>query len=136
MIPMNRKERGFSLLEALAALLVVGLGIVLFLKVQNMTGHARGTNVKKLAAGKLIEKYVEDTRIAIQRDTLANWPPRSRLLPPEPPHDIALEIVVGQARSPKDGSLVQNVRSLQITATWTRPVPDTLKVSTYVSRRF
>lgn len=133
---MTRKERGFSLLEAMAAVLVVGLGITLFVKIQNMTGHARGTNAKMLAAGKMVEKYVEDTRIAIQRDTVANWPPRSLKVPAAAPHDIALDVVVGDAYSPKDGSVVQNVRSLRITATWSRPVPDTLKVSTYVAKRF
>lgn len=133
---MIRSQRGFSLLEALAALLVVGIGIALFMKVQNMTGQARGTNTKKLAAGKMIEKYVEDTRIAIRRDTVANWPPRNASIPPSPPHNIGLEVTVGEAISPKSGKPVKNVRSLRITATWTRPVPDTLTVSTYVSRRF
>jgi hypothetical protein len=38
--------------------------------------------------------------------------------------------------SPVDGSVVANVKRLDIVASWTKPYKDSLKVTTYVSKRF
>jgi prepilin-type N-terminal cleavage/methylation domain-containing protein len=129
-------RRGWSLLEVLAAIVVVGIGVTLFVKVHKMSRQGSTSSNKVMMAGKMIEKHLEDTRILIAKDTTANWPPRSRTIAAMAPHNISLEAVIGPAYSPKDGALVQNVVRMDLTARWTRPVRDSLKVTTYVAKRF
>jgi type II secretory pathway pseudopilin PulG len=129
-------QRGWSLLEAVAAIVVVGLGVSLFVKVQGMSRRGNTTNSKVLVAGKLIEGFLEDTRITIARDTIRNWPPVGRTVAAAPPHNIKVVSVVSSAASPKDGAVVANVVRMDITASWTQPYADTLKVTTYVAKRF
>ena len=130
------KQNGWSLIEALAAIVVVGIGITLFMKVQGGTSRTSATSSKILLAGKMIEKHLEDTRITISRDTVKNWPPRSLTIAPVPPDNIKLVSTVSSAFSPKDGALVANVVRMDIVVTWTLPTPDNLTVTTYVSKRF
>ena len=132
-----RAQKGWSLLEVMAAVVVVGLGLALFTKVQKMSSRGSGTNSRILMAGKMIEKHLEDTRILIARDTVANWPPRSATIAAAAPNWIALQTVVSAARSPKDAAVVvPNVMRMDITARWTTPTRDSLVVTTYVSKRF
>lgn len=129
-------QAGWSLLEAMAAIVVVGLGISLFVKVQGMSKRGATTNSKVLIAGKMIENFLEDTRIYTARDPARNFPPVGRTVAATAPHNIKLVSVVGGAFSPKDGAAVANVVRLDITATWTQPYPDTLRVTTYVAKQF
>jgi prepilin-type N-terminal cleavage/methylation domain-containing protein len=130
------RQRGWSLLEVMAAVVVVGLGLALFTKVQKMSSQGSNTNSRIMMAGKMIEKHLEDTRINIARDTVANWPPRTVTIAASAPSWISLSSVVSGARSPKDGAVVANVVRMDITARWTMPVRDSLVVTTYVSKRF
>jgi hypothetical protein len=120
----------------LAAVVVVGLGIALFVKVQGMSNRGSGTNSKQLVAGRMIEKFVEDTRIKIAQDTASNWPPRDTTITTGGPSYITLTSTVSDALSPKDNQLVANVKRLDIACRWTSPIRDSLKVSTYVAKRF
>lgn len=129
-------ESGWSLLEALAAIVVVGIGITLFTKVQRMTSRDSSTNSRILMAGKMIEKHLEDTRILIAKDTVANWPPKSKTIAATAPDYITLVSTISPALSPKDGAVVQNVVQMSIMTTWVNPYKDTLRVTTYVSKRF
>jgi prepilin-type N-terminal cleavage/methylation domain-containing protein len=129
-------QKGWTLLEVVAAIVVVGLGVVLFMRVQHSANRDSASNSRILVSGKMIEKFLEDTRISILRDTLGNWPPASRYIAPTAPSFVALRSVVGPAYSPKDGILVANVVRMDITALWLLPYPDSLKVTTYVSKRF
>jgi Tfp pilus assembly protein PilV len=130
------RERGWSLIETLAAIIVLGIGVTLFTKVQKMSSQQSGTNSKMLMAGKMIEKHLEDTRIKISKDTNANWPPKDKTIPPTLPDNITLVSIVSDALSPEDGALVVNVKRLDIKASWTQPHADSLKVTTYVAKRF
>lgn len=132
----GERQGGWSLLEAVAAIVVVGIGVALFVKVQGMSKRGNSTNSKVLVAGKMIEKFLEDTRIATARDTVNNWPPVNTTIAPSLPHLITLKSVVGPAVSPKDGAAVPNVVKLDISCTWTMPYKDSLKVTTYVAKRF
>jgi prepilin-type N-terminal cleavage/methylation domain-containing protein len=129
-------QRGWSLIESLAAIVVIGIAVALFTKVQHMTNRDSGTNSKILLAGKMIEKHLEDTRIYIGKDTINNWPPRSNTLSPTAPEFITLVSQVGPAFSPKDGAPVNNVVRMDILTYWTSPYTDSLKVTTYVAKRF
>jgi Tfp pilus assembly protein PilV len=131
-----RRQDGWSLLEALAAIVVVGIGITLFTKVQRMTSRDSSTNSRILMAGKMIEKHLEDTRILIAKDTVANWPPKSKTIAAKAPNNITLVSTISPALSPKDGAVVANVVQMSIMTYWVNPYKDTLRVTTYVSKRF
>jgi prepilin-type N-terminal cleavage/methylation domain-containing protein len=129
-------QRGWSLIEVVAAIVVVGIGITLFTKVQRMTSRTSSTNSKILLAGKMIEQHLEDMRILIARDTLRNFPPVDLTISPSAPNNITLVRDISPALSPKDGAVVNNVVQVDIKTSWTAPYPDSLKVTTYVSKRF
>ncbi|MEO7425048.1 MAG: type II secretion system protein [Fibrobacteria bacterium] len=130
------KQQGWSLIETLAAIVVVGISVALFTKVQRMTSRDSGTNSKIFLAGKMIEKHLEDIRISISKDTINNFPPKNDSIPAAAPSFIKLNTTVSTANSPKDNAAVANVVKLDISATWTSPYKDTLKVTTYVAKRF
>ncbi len=131
-----RQENGWTLLEALAAIVVVGIGIALFLRVQHGSSRDSADNSRMLMAGKMIEKFLEDTRITIAKDTLANWPPPNRVVTGTAPSFITITSTISTAYSPKDLAPVANVMRMDIAARWVQPYPDSLLVTTYVSKRF
>jgi Tfp pilus assembly protein PilV len=132
-----RTQRGGSLVEVLAAIIVVGIGIALFTKVQSRTSKDSGQNSKMLIAAKMIERHLEDTRIHIFKDTVNNWPPKTVTIASTSADSIKLTRTVSDALSPKDGStVVANVKKLEIKASWNRPRKDSLVVTTYVAKRF
>lgn len=124
------------MIEVLAAVVVVGIGVLFFTRVQHSSSRGSGENSRILVAGKMLEKFLEDTRITIARDTINNWPPVSRTVAAAAPDYIAIRSTVSPAYSPVDGAVVNNVKRLDLVATWTRPYPDSLAVTTYVSKRF
>ncbi len=134
--PNGIRERGWSLIEVMAAIVVIGIGITLFTKVQKMASQQSSTNSKMLMAGKLIEKYLEDTRIKIAANTTANWPPANQTISPVAPDYITVVSIISDALSPIDGILVVNVKRVDIKASWNKPYVDSLKVTTYVSKQF
>lgn len=130
------RQRGWTLIEAMAAVVVVGIGVLFFTRVQQSSSRGSGDNSRLLVAGKMLEKFLEDTRITIARDTLANWPPVSRTVAGTAPSFITIKSTVSPAVSPVDGAPVANVVKMDLKASWTRPYADSLKVTTYVSKRF
>jgi type II secretory pathway pseudopilin PulG len=132
----GRAQGGWTLIEAMAAIVVVGIGVLFFMKVQQSSSRGSGDNSRLLIAGKMLEKFLEDTRITIAKDTLANWPPTSQTLKGAAPSYITITSTVSTALSPVDGKAVRNVVKMDLKASWTRPYADSLKVTTYVSKRF
>jgi prepilin-type N-terminal cleavage/methylation domain-containing protein len=133
---MRPRQGGWSLIEVVAAIVVVGIGVSLYVKVNKMSASGSGNNSRILVAGKMIEKHLEDMRITIARDTLRNWPPGNLSVAASPPHRISLVQRVSPAYSPKDGALVSNVVQVELVAQWTLPKRDSLKITTYVTKRF
>ena len=129
-------QSGWTLIEALAAIVVVGIGVALFTKVQRMTSRDSATNSKILIAGKMVEKHLEDVRIYIAADTLAHWPPTDSTALPNTPDSITIVRKVTPALSPQDSTVVLNTKQLEITASWKYPYPDSLKVTNDVAKRF
>lgn len=129
--------RGYSLLETLASIVIIGIGIALFMKMQAMTRREGHGSANMLLAGQLIEKHMENMRITIAQDTNGNWPPPSGVTVVE--DGITLKRVVSGAVSPVDGGTLDRVRKVDIVTYW-GPAPrtplDTLRISTYVSKRF
>ena len=130
-------QRGWSLIETLAAIVVVGIGITLFAKVQRMTGRDSSVNSKILIAGKMIEDQIENVRINIAQNPTTNFPPSSGSSSASASNNwIKLVWTVSTAYSPKDGATVADVKKLKIVASWTSPYTDSLEVTTYVSKKF
>lgn len=130
-------RRGYSLLETLASIIIIGIGIALFMKMQAMTRKESYGNSNMLLAGQLIEKHMENMRITIAQDTNGNWPPPSDVTVVE--DGITLKRIVSGAISPVDGTVLDRVRKVDIVTYW-GPAPrisqDTLRITTYVSKRF
>jgi Tfp pilus assembly protein PilV len=124
------------LIEVLAAVVVVGIGLLFFSRVQHSSSRGSGENSRILVAGKMLEKFLEDTRITIARDTTHNWPPVTRTVAAVAPDYITIRSTVSPAYSPVDNAVVNNVMKMDLVAAWTRPYPDSLTVTTYVSKRF
>lgn len=129
------RQRGWTLIEVLAAVVVVGIGLLFFTRVQHSSSRGSGENSRILIAGKMLEKYLEDTRIKIAKDTV-NWKPVNATLPAAAPDYITIRSTVSPAKSPVDGAVVNNVVRMDLVASWTRPYADSLAVTTYVSKRF
>lgn len=126
-------QSGLTLMETLIAIVVFGAGVGLFMKMQNSTWlNVRG-NSSLLRAGQIVEKQVEATRMSVYRDTTRYWPPADTAYEE---NGISLEQTVMEARSPKDGLVLANVRKLELVASWGSHSQDTLKVWTYVSKKF
>jgi prepilin-type N-terminal cleavage/methylation domain-containing protein len=132
----SQRQRGWTLIEVLAAVVVVGIGLLFFSRVQHSSSRGSGENSRILVAGKMLEKFLEDTRITIARDTTHNWPPITRTVAAAAPDYITIRSTVSPAYSPVDGAVVNNVMRMDLVASWARPYADSLTVSTYVSKRF
>lgn len=134
---LKSNQSGWTLIEALAAIVVVGIGVALFTKVQRMTSRDSASNSKILLAGKMVEKHIEDIRIYVAADTLAHWPPLDSTVAPAAPNNIKIVRTVTDAKSPNDSAVVVlNTKQVVVTASWTTPYNDTLKVTTCVAKKF
>ncbi len=126
-------ENGWTLIETLAAIVIIGIGIALFTRIQIMTRSTSKYNSNLLKAGHLIEANIDSIRTWIARDTLNNWPPSNGSATVGV---ITLTSTVSAASSPKDALNIPHARKVDFTASWGSGPLDTLKVTTYVSRYF
>ena len=77
-----------------------------------------------------------DTRINIARNMDANFPPKGATIAAVAAHYISLESKISDAYSPATNLKVANVVRVDIACRWTTPAKDSLKVTTYVAKRF
>lgn len=128
-----RNHGGFTLIEILIALVVVGIGVGVFIKLQSSSGSRLSSSSRMLKAGQIVEKHLEAMRIGIAQDTVTNWPPRDTTYVED-----RLNVVrrVSPALSPKTGAALVNVRRVDLSVAWGRKPTDSLRVSTYVAKRF
>lgn len=126
-------QTGLTLMEILITLVVIGVGVGVFLKMSGSSGSSAEGNSKMLRAGQLVERHIEAMRIGIARDTMANWPPDDTSYT-----DNGLKVTrkVSSAKSPKDNSVLPNVRKVDVIVTWGAFKTDSLDVTTYVTKRF
>jgi len=126
-------QSGLSLMEIMIALVVIGAGVGIFMKMSGSSGSSAAGNSKMLRAGQLVERHVEAMRIGIARDTLGNWPPGDTAYT-----DNGLKVTrkISIAKSPKDNSVLPNVRKVDVIVTWGTFKTDSLDVTTYISKRF
>lgn len=128
--------RGWSLLESLVAIVVLGLGVLMYMRMQGRSSTLSRGNADMFKAGQLLERHVEAMRVRIAQDTTRNWPPQDTFLV-DPVHShISLETRVRRAMSPKDGAILPGVRQVDITVGWGPRPLDTMRVTTFVSKIF
>jgi len=122
----------------MAAAIIIGFGAVLFTQIEFASNRQSKRNTDLLKAGQLIESQIDSLRTYIARDTLNNWtafvdgtPVTSTI------GRISITRIVSSAYSPKSPFAdIPNVKQVDITASWGTGALDTMKVTTYVSRRF
>ena len=130
----GRKNAGFTLLEILIAMAILGISTGVFLNAAwSAWTETRNANHLYLA-GHLIEKRIEALRIDIEKNPAAGyWPGNSTVTDGgitvswvlSPPIDIT-----GGGSPPAD------VKQLRIVAYWQTVGPESLVVETHLSRDF
>ena len=136
MMPARNAMRGWSLIETLVAVVVLGLGVLMYMRMQGRASGMSRMNSDLLKAGQILEQHVESLRVRISRDPAGNWPPKDTSYS-DPGHDkFTVVRRVRSVSSPKDGAVLPGVRQLDITVAWGLRSLDTLKVTTYVSKSF
>ncbi len=129
------RETGWSLLELMIAVVVLGIGITVFMRMQGRSSGISRANSNMQRASQIIEKHVESLRVHIARDPLA-WPPKDTNYVDPQYGNISVRRVVGGAISPRDGASLPGVRRIDLTVSWGMHSLDTMKVTTYVSKNF
>ena len=129
----QKKQTGWSLLETLIALVLVGLGLFVWTRVQGSSWSQSRDNARMQQAGQLIEKHIEAMRVGFAQNPGTNWPPRDTNYTVG---DLNLVRRVVAARSPKDGANLPNVRRVDISVAWGQTSLDSINISTYVTLRF
>jgi prepilin-type N-terminal cleavage/methylation domain-containing protein len=133
--PMAGGSRGWSLLELLIALVVLGIGITVFMRMQGRSSGISRANSNMQRASQLIGKHVESLRVGIARDPAA-WPPKDTTYIDPQFSNLTLTRTVGGAISPRDGASLPGVRRIDLIVAWGNRTLDSMKVTTYVSKSF
>lgn len=126
-------ESGLSLLEVMAALVILVVAIALFMKFEGRSRITFSSSSNLMNAGQLLEGQIEAIRIHIAQDTVHNWPPEDSLWKEK---GITIRRSFTAVVSPMDGAALPNLRKVELQAVWGLLKPDTLQVTTYVSKRF
>jgi prepilin-type N-terminal cleavage/methylation domain-containing protein len=130
-----QRNRGFSLLEILVSLVIVGIIGVSIISLQTSVWKNSTTSNRMLLAGQLIEKQIESIRMGIDQNPISNFPPKEGALTE---NGISLSWKIFSAYRPKGATTTElkNVRRCVFTATWGKNKGDTLLVTTYISKFF
>jgi prepilin-type N-terminal cleavage/methylation domain-containing protein len=127
-------QQGWSLLETLVAMVVIGIGLFIYSQLQSNTWGSSRTNSYLFRAGQLIEKEVESIRVSIAQDSVSHWPPKDTTYSD---HPLKISRTVSKAYSPKVTTReLPNVRKIEVLVHWGNRPQDSLKVTTYVSKSF
>lgn len=129
-------SRGWSLLESLFAILVLGMGIMVFMRMQSRSSDISRTNANLHNAARLIEKHVESLRARIAENPSLYWPPRDTSYVDPTFSNITLMRTVNGAVSPRDGASLPGVRKIDLVVAWGSHPLDTIRITTYVSKSF
>lgn len=124
------------MLETLVAMVVLGLGVLMYMRMQSRASGLARSNADLFRAGRIIEKHVETMRVRIARNAAGSWPPKDTAFYDPVHRHISLVSRVEAATSPKDGANLPGVRKVGVTVAWGKGPLDTIRVTTYVSKSF
>lgn len=135
MKPKTSGDAGFTLLEVLIAMFVIGLIVQATGVFQQATLTGTRTNGNLLAATRLIGSSVEQTRADILYAPGFYWPPRDTTIV-DPSTRISLKRTVTKTMN-KRGAYCDSIRELAYTAKWNAgPRNDSMTLTTFVSYEF
>ena len=126
-------KKGFSLLEVLISMVVIGVIGLLVFSLQTNSWKLTTRSNRTLVAGHMIEQQIEGMRMKISQDQINNFPPENGSLTS---NGIDLKWTIANASRPTDGGNLPNVRKCDLTASWGTGKFDTLKATTYLSKMF
>jgi prepilin-type N-terminal cleavage/methylation domain-containing protein len=136
LIGQIRSSCGFSLLEILLVMVIVGIIGVNIMIFQTSSWKTTSTSNRMLVAGQMIEKQVEKLRMYIDVDPKNRFPPKDSSYTE---NGITLSWKFTDASRPI-GPLprgpMANVRKCDLTAIWGKNRGDTLLVTTYLAKYF
>jgi Tfp pilus assembly protein PilV len=124
---------GFTLLEALIAMVLVAITATTLIMIQNRTWQRTKTSSRMIEAGNRTEQHIEKLRMTIAENPSTNFPPGDTAIIDK---KFTLKRSVTAAYSPADSSIIDNVRKLTVSVFWDQGPNDTLTVTTFVSRDF
>lgn len=131
---MSNREGAFSLLEVLITIVIIGITTGTIALFQSNTWSSTRRTNNTTVAGQLIERQVELMRINIEIDSTTYWPPVDGDTTYSD-NGITVAWTVTPAYDP-DGSSINEVRNVEYMATWQDAQPETLIVTTALSRDF
>jgi prepilin-type N-terminal cleavage/methylation domain-containing protein len=123
---------GFTLLEVLITMVVVSITLAGVLLLQGATWRSTASTNNIQLAGQLVERRIEEMRLAISFDTTMNWPPVDGGMNAS---GLDMNWAVSKTKDP-DGAYINRVRQVDFTVAWRSTVPETLKVTTFLSKDF
>jgi prepilin-type N-terminal cleavage/methylation domain-containing protein len=128
---------GFTLMEVLISMVVIGLCTAAFLAFQTSSWSASQKARNTMAAGQLIEKQVEYLRMRIASSPKDTFPVLMAVGNQDSTvaKNITVRWVVANALDIK-GAVMPNVRQVTFTAIWTAPSTDSIVVPTCISKNF
>ena len=131
--PIARHSKGFSLLEVLVSMVIVGIIGVLIFSIQTSSWKMSTSSNRAIVAGHMVERQIEMMRLNISQNQDLYFPPVNGSTVE---NGVTLGWVVSNASRPTDGGPLTNTKKCDFTAFWGGGKTDTLKVTTYISKMF
>lgn len=124
---------GFSLLEVLISMVIVGIIAALIFSIQTSSWKNSTSSNRTMVAGHMVERQIELMRLNISRNQNQYFPPVNGSVLE---NGITLSWIISNATRPTDAGTLPNTRRCDFTACWGGRKADTLKVTTYISKLF
>jgi prepilin-type N-terminal cleavage/methylation domain-containing protein len=134
------QRNGFTLLEMLISLTVIGFAASFLIYAQQSTWKMSGNSNKLSTAAQIIEKQIENRRMVIARDPVNNYA-RFKALSDTTIIDNSVTPSVKvvwhiSAKTDVNGSNIENVRKVILNASWGYNNGDSLTVETCIGKNF
>jgi prepilin-type N-terminal cleavage/methylation domain-containing protein len=125
---------GFTLIEVLIAIVVIGITAGIIAKLQNSTWVSTRRTNNRLVAAQLITRQVETMRINIAMDSATYWPPVAGSLT-DAASRLPMAWTVSTVNDPL-GVSIARVRAVRYVVHWTSTRAESLVVPTMLSHDF
>lgn len=136
LIEQFRNCRGFTLLEVMMVMVIVGIVGVNIMISQTASWKKTTTSNRMLVAGQMIEKQVEKLRMYIDVDPVNRFPPHDSSYTENGINLLWKFTDASRPTGPSPRGPLKNVRKCDLTATWGNNRGDTLIVTTYLAKYF